>query len=68
MNQTAEQLSKMTTTTFGSVSKQEYFLWNPDTDRPIGFPEGGFPKPQGPYYCSVGAKNAYGRAIVGRTP
>jgi len=44
--------------------EQEYFLWNPDTDRPIGFPEGGFPRPQGPYYCSVGAKNAYGRAIV----
>ena len=40
------------------------FLWNPETDRPLGFPEGGFPRPQGPYYCSVGAKNAYGRAIV----
>jgi len=44
--------------------EQEYFLWNPETDRPIGFPEGGFPRPQGPYYCSVGATNAYGRAIV----
>src|ERR1700704_1816403 len=44
--------------------EQEYFLWNPETDRPIGFPEGGFPRPQGPYYCSVGALNAYGRAIV----
>jgi glutamine synthetase len=44
--------------------EQEYFLWNPESDRPIGFPEGGFPRPQGPYYCSVGAKNAYGRAIV----
>ncbi|HEY2720302.1 MAG TPA: glutamine synthetase beta-grasp domain-containing protein, partial [Chitinophagaceae bacterium] len=37
--------------------EQEYFLWNPETDKPIGFPEGGFPRPQGPYYCSVGAKN-----------
>jgi glutamine synthetase len=44
--------------------EQEYFLWNPDTDKPIGFPEGGYPRPQGPYYCSVGAKNAYGRAMV----
>jgi glutamine synthetase len=44
--------------------EQEYFLWNPKTDKPIGFPEGGFPRPQGPYYCSVGAKNAYGRAMV----
>ena len=44
--------------------EQEYFLWNPETNRPFGFPEGGFPRPQGPYYCSVGATNAYGRAIV----
>lgn len=44
--------------------EQEYFLWNTETDKPLGFPEGGFPRPQGPYYCSVGAKNAYGRAIV----
>jgi glutamine synthetase len=44
--------------------EQEYFLWNTETDKPLGFPEGGFPRPQGPYYCSVGAKNAFGRAIV----
>jgi len=44
--------------------EQEYFLWNPATNKPIGFPEGGFPEPQGPYYCSVGAKNAFGRAMV----
>ena len=44
--------------------EQEYFLWNSETDKPLGFPEGGYPRPQGPYYCSVGANNAYGRAIV----
>jgi glutamine synthetase len=44
--------------------EQEYFLWNPQTDKPVGFPEGGFPRPQGPYYCSVGANNAFGRAMV----
>ena len=44
--------------------EQEYFLWNPATNKPIGFPDGGFPGPQGPYYCSVGATNAYGRAMV----
>ena len=44
--------------------EQEYFLWNPATNKPIGFPEGGFPGPQGPYYCSVGASNAFGRAMV----
>jgi glutamine synthetase len=44
--------------------EQEYFLWNPKTNKPLGFPEGGFPGPQGPYYCSVGANNAFGRDIV----
>ncbi len=44
--------------------EQEYFLWNPETNKPLGFPGGGYPGPQGPYYCSVGAKNAYGRDIV----
>jgi glutamine synthetase len=44
--------------------EQEYFLWDPRTNKPLGFPEGGYPGPQGPYYCSVGASNAYGRDIV----
>jgi glutamine synthetase len=44
--------------------EQEYFLWDPRSNKPLGFPDGGYPGPQGPYYCSVGAKNAYGRDIV----
>jgi len=44
--------------------EQEYFLWNPETNKPLGFPVNGYPAPQGPYYCSVGANNAYGREIV----
>ncbi|MEY4336756.1 MAG: hypothetical protein RLZZ45_1675 [Bacteroidota bacterium] len=44
--------------------EQEYFLWDPRTNKPLGFPDGGYPGPQGPYYCSVGAKNAFGRDIV----
>jgi len=44
--------------------EQEYFLWDPSTNKPLGFPAGGFPGPQGPYYCSVGANNAYGRHII----
>ncbi|MCR9202323.1 MAG: glutamine synthetase beta-grasp domain-containing protein [Planctomycetaceae bacterium] len=44
--------------------EQEYFLWDPETNLPLGFPPGGYPPPQGPYYCSVGGKNAYGREIV----
>ncbi|MEM6998638.1 MAG: glutamine synthetase beta-grasp domain-containing protein [Pseudomonadota bacterium] len=44
--------------------EQEYFLWDPETNLPPGFPHAGYPRPQGPYYCSVGANNAYGREIV----
>ncbi len=44
--------------------EQEYFLWDSETNKPLGFPAGGFPGPQGPYYCGVGAANAFGRHIV----
>ncbi len=44
--------------------EQEYFLWDPATNRPLGFPAEGYPEPQGPYYCGVGATSAYGREIV----
>ena len=44
--------------------EQEYFLWDPETNKPLGFPAEGFPGPQGPYYCGVGAGKAYGRHIV----
>lgn len=42
--------------------EQEYTLFKGNA--PLGFPEGGYPLPQGPYYCSVGAANAFGRAMV----
>ena len=44
--------------------EQEYFLWDTETNSPPGFPVGGYPTPQGPYYCSVGAKNAHGRDMI----
>jgi len=44
--------------------EQEYFLWDPETNLPPGFPAKGYPAPQGPYYCSVGAKNAYRRDVI----
>lgn len=44
--------------------EQEYFLWNPEINKPLGFPATGEPAPQGQYYCSVGSRNAYGREIV----
>jgi glutamine synthetase len=32
--------------------------------RPYGFPFGGFPAPQGGYYCGVGSDEIYGRDVV----
>ncbi|MEM9929831.1 MAG: glutamine synthetase beta-grasp domain-containing protein [Bacteroidota bacterium] len=44
--------------------EQEYFLMDLETNKPLGFPANGYPNPQGQYYCSVGARNAFGREIV----
>jgi len=44
--------------------EQEYFIYDPQTRLPLGFPAGGFPQPQGPYYCGVGGSKAFGRQIV----
>jgi len=44
--------------------EQEYFLVSKETGKPLGFPEKRLPNPQGQYYCSVGAENAFGREIV----
>jgi len=42
--------------------EQEYtFIQN---NRPLGWPENGYPAPQGPYYCGVGGDKMPGREIV----
>ncbi|MFE3560345.1 glutamine synthetase [Streptomyces sp. NPDC059193] len=42
--------------------EQEYTFF--EGTRPLGFPENGFPAPQGGYYCGVGADEIFGREIV----
>ena len=42
--------------------EQEYTFF--EGRNPLGWPEGGYPAPQGPFYCGVGADEVYGRDIV----
>jgi glutamine synthetase len=44
--------------------EQEYTLFKTDKQTPLGWPVGGYPGPQGPYYCGVGAENAFGRNVA----
>ena len=44
--------------------EQEYFLWDPETNLPLGFPKD--QTPQGQFYCSVGGKNTFGREVMDR--
>eukprot|EP00357_Protocruzia_adherens_P022374 CAMPEP_0114983884 /NCGR_PEP_ID=MMETSP0216-20121206/6956_1 /TAXON_ID=223996 /ORGANISM="Protocruzia adherens, Strain Boccale" /LENGTH=378 /DNA_ID=CAMNT_0002345933 /DNA_START=512 /DNA_END=1648 /DNA_ORIENTATION=- len=46
--------------------EQEYTLMDPNTfpKWPLGWPRSGYPEPQGPYYCGVGASYCIGRKIM----
>jgi glutamine synthetase len=44
--------------------EQEYTMFNKNI--PLGWPEHGFPAPQGPYYCGVGSEQIFGRALAER--
>jgi glutamine synthetase len=46
---------------FGIEQEYTFFAGS----RPLGFPDsGGYPGPQGPYYCGVGQDEIYGRPLV----
>jgi glutamine synthetase len=45
---------------FGIEQEYTFFRGN----RPLGFPESGFPAPQGGYYCGVGSDEVHGREVV----
>ena len=42
--------------------EQEYNLYK--NKMPLGFPENGYPAPQGKYYCGVGSNAIFGRDLV----
>jgi glutamine synthetase len=42
--------------------EQEYTLFKGLS--PLGWPERGYPAPQGPFYCGVGSDEAFGRELV----
>lgn len=42
--------------------EQEYTMFR--GGRPLGWPEGGYPAPQGPFYCGVGADEVFGREVA----
>jgi glutamine synthetase len=58
----AEVAAKVASEQYWFGMEQEYTFFA--GSRPLGFPERGFPAPQGGYYCGVGADEVFGRPVV----
>ncbi len=44
--------------------EQEYTMLSKGGATPYGWPLGGYPAPQGPFYCGVGNESVYGRELA----
>ena len=44
--------------------EQEYTFFTGVRSQPLGWPNNGFPAPQGGYYCGVGSDEVFGRPVV----
>ncbi len=44
--------------------EQEYTFFTGVRSQPLGWPDNGFPAPQGGYYCGVGSDEVFGRSVV----
>lgn len=62
-NELSETVNKLDDSTLYGF-EQEYIIYDRITNQPLGWPNEGFPKPQGDYYCGVGGGNVSGREFV----
>ena len=44
--------------------EQEYTMLQKGSGMVLGWPEGGYPAPQGPFYCGVGTNSVFGRPLA----